>query len=230
MSGDVVEIGVGEKWTVLEAKIKLAKAINIPARGQCWSFKQRLLHDSCLIETLQSADVVLEVFLALRDLEVALWMEQITSDWTVVERKFEQISKKVWKSNEVILEILRNSKAALWYADAELLDDAGFLLQACQMRGYKKNVTPPDSLQWLETVADCQFCLCYAMKQDDKDMAKRIIAHFEQMIAKANQMDIVTFVVFAFFCNALPSWRERLLTLLKGLSQPWAILAQEKHS
>ena len=228
MSGDVVEIGVGEKWTVLEAKTKLAKAINIPVREQCWSFKQRLLHDSSLIETLQSADVVLEIFLALRDPEVALWMERITSDWTVVERKFEQIPKKVWKSSEVILEILRNSKTALSYADAELLDDAGFLLQACQMRGYKKNVTPPYSLQWyslqwLETVADCQVCLCYAMKQDDKDLAIWVITHFEQMIAKANQMDIVTFVVFAFSCNALTSWREHLLTLLKmlkGLSQP----------
>jgi len=220
MSGDVVEIGVGEKWTVREAKTKLAKAINIPVREQCWSFKQRLLHDSCLIETLQSADVVLEIFLALRDPDVALWMERITSDWTVVKRKFEQIPKKVWKSSEVILEILRNSKTALSYADAELLDDAGFLLQACQMRGYKKNVTPPDSLQWLETVADCQVCLCYAMKQDDQDMAKRVITRFERMITKANQMDIVTFVVFAFFCNALTSWREHLLTLLKGLSQP----------
>ena len=141
---------------------------------------------------------MLEIFLALRDPDVALWMERITSDWTVVKRKFEQIPKKVWKSNEVILEILRNSKTALSYADAELLDDAGFLLQACQMRGYKKNVTPPDSLQWLETVADCQVCLCYAMKQDDQDMAKRVITRFERMITKANQMDIVTFVVFPF--------------------------------
>jgi hypothetical protein len=112
MSGDAVEIGVGEKWTVLEAKKKLAKTISIPVREQCWSFKQRLLHDACLIETLQSADVVLEIFLALRNPEVALWMERITSDWTVVERDFEQIPKTVWKSSEVILEIITKASVS----------------------------------------------------------------------------------------------------------------------
>ncbi|CAL1133900.1 unnamed protein product [Cladocopium goreaui] len=143
-------------------------------------------------------------------------MERITSDWTVVERDFEQIPKTVWKSSEIILEIMRNSKAALRYADAELLDDAGFLLQACQLRGY----TSPDSLHWLKTVADCQLCLCYAMKQNDKETADRIMVHSKQLIAKANHMDIVTLVVFALFCDALTPWREHLLTLLKDLSKP----------
>jgi len=202
----------GQSWR----QKKLAKTISIPVREQCWSFKQRLLHDACLIETLQSADVVLEIFLALRNPEVALWMERITSDWTVVERDFEQIPKTVWKSSEIILEIMRNSKAALRYADAELLDDAGFLVQACQLRGY----TSPDSLRWLKTVADCQLCLCYAMKQNDKETADRIMVHSKQLIAKANHMDIVTLVVFALFCDALTPWREHLLTLLKDLSKP----------
>ena len=93
-------------------KKKLAKTISIPVREQCWSFKQRLLHDACLIETLQSADVVLEIFLALRNPEVALWMERITSDWTVVERDFEQIPKTVWKSSEVILEIITKASVS----------------------------------------------------------------------------------------------------------------------
>ena len=46
------------------------------------------------------------------------------------------------------------------------------------------------------------------------------MVHSKQLIAKANHMDIVTLVVFAFFCDALTPWREHLLTLLKDLSKP----------
>ena len=214
MSGDVVEIGVGEQWTVLEAKRKLAKVIKVPAREQCWSFKQRLLQDSALLETLESSDGPPEVLMALRDPEVAMWMERIGADWTVVKRELENVPQQVWKSSEVILEILQHTPEALRYADAELFDDANFLLSACELRGYDKTSAEP--VRWLQTIADCKLCLSYAIKQNDIQMAETAI-RCEHVISKASRLDIASFVVYAFFCDVLESDREYLLTLLAGL-------------
>ena len=134
LAGEILELGVRNDWTIAQAKAKMERVHNISAEHACLSFGGVLLHDSLCIEKLRFNEESPPVSWIRRHPDVVAWLKRVNADWGEIG----QAPETIRKSPEVMLAVLHQAHHAISLAGTELLCDAVFLQQACEMRGFER--------------------------------------------------------------------------------------------
>ncbi|CAE7723384.1 unnamed protein product [Symbiodinium sp. CCMP2456] len=196
LAGEILELGVRNDWTIAQVKAKMERVHNISAEHACLSFGGVLLHDSLHVEKLHFNGESPPISWIRRHPDVVHWLKRVNADWGEIG----QAPDTIRKSPEVMLAVLHQAHHAICLADTELLCDAVFLQQACEMR--------------IQDVADIHMLLCYAIAERDDDLAKAVMNC--EVYRELNAQDCVDLVVsVASQGNAAESVKLELMKLLR---------------
>lgn len=209
LAGEILELGVRNDWTIAQVKAKMERVHNISAEHACLSFGGVLLHDALCVEKLHFNEESPPVSWIRRHPDVVHWLKRVNADWGEIG----QAPDTIRKSPEVMLAVLHQAHHAICLADTELLCDAVFLQQACEMRGFDR-ATGLSRIKWLQDVADIYMFLCYAIAKRDDDLCEAVMNC--EVYRELNAQDCVDLVVsVASQGNADASVKLELMKLLR---------------
>ena len=138
LAGEPLELEVRSDWTVVQLKAKMQQIHNLKADELCLTSGRAILPDAAVVQDLHFNEHSPPINWVYRDPELTRWLKLVQDDWQAIHRAPETARK----SPEVMLAVMHQSRQAVAITHTELLHDASFLRQVCEMRGFDATVRP----------------------------------------------------------------------------------------